>query len=80
MAKRRPGNPLKLNRVPLFEVTIVLNEDKTEIDLDNGVKGILDFLVDREVIEDDGKKHMRRLTVEWGEAPEGARVFVRPLA
>jgi Holliday junction resolvase RusA-like endonuclease len=78
MAKRRPGNPLKLNRIPRFEITITFDEAQTGIDLDNGVKGILDFLVLREVIEDDGQKHMRKLTVEWGYAPEGARVTVRP--
>lgn len=79
MAKRRPGNPLKLNRIPRFEITITFDETQTGIDLDNGVKGILDFLVLREVIEDDGPKHMRKLTIEWGYAPEGARVTVTPV-
>jgi Holliday junction resolvase RusA-like endonuclease len=77
VAKRRRENPLKLENIPRFEITITFDENQTDIDLDNGVKGILDFLVDREVIEDDGPKHMRRLTVEWGSAPEGCRVTLR---
>jgi hypothetical protein len=32
------------------------------------------------VIEDDGPKFMRRVTVEWGIAPMGCRVVVRPIA
>lgn len=79
-AKRRRENPLKLQRIPRFEITLVFDEKQTHVDLDNGVKGILDYLVLREVIEDDGPKHMRRLVVEWGEAPTGCRVTVRPCA
>lgn len=75
-AKRRPENPLKLQNIPCFELTITFDENQTGIDLDNGIKGICDYLVDREVIEDDGPKHMRKLTIEWGEAPEGARVTI----
>jgi Holliday junction resolvase RusA-like endonuclease len=77
-AKCRRDNPLKLENIQRFEITITFDENQTGIDLDNGVKGILDYLVDREVIEDDGPKHMRKLTVTWGEAPEGTRVTVRP--
>lgn len=77
-AKRRAQNPLKLENIQRFEIMIIFDENQTGIDLDNGIKGILDYLVDREVIEDDGPKHMRKLTVEWGYAPEGTRVTVRP--
>lgn len=80
MAKRDPKNPLKLARIPCFEVSLVFDESQTGIDLDNGVKGILDYLCFIGLIEDDGPQHMRRLTVEWGNAPSGARVTIRPLA
>lgn len=80
MAKRDALNPLKLTRIPRFEVSLVFDESQTEIDLDNGVKGIVDYLCHIGLIEDDGPKHMRRLVVEWGEAPTGCRVTIRPLA
>lgn len=80
MAKRDPRNPLKLSRIPRFEVLLVFDENQTGIDLDNGVKGILDYLCFIGLIEDDGPKYMRRLVVEWGEAPTGCRVTIRPLA
>lgn len=80
MAKRDPVKPLKLARIPRFEALLVFDESQTGIDLDNGVKGILDYLCFIGLIEDDGPKHMRRLVVEWGEAPTGCRVTIRPLA
>lgn len=79
-AKRRADNPLKLERIQRFEVTITFDENQTGIDLDNGVKGILDYLCLVELIEDDGPKHMRRLVVEWGAAPTGCRVTVKACA
>lgn len=80
MAKRDPIRPLKLEPIPRFEVLLVFDENQTGIDLDNGVKGILDYLCFIRLIEDDGPQHMRRLVVEWGEAPTGCRVTIRPLA
>lgn len=80
MAKRDALNPLKLQRIPRFEITLVFDENQTEIDLDNGVKGIVDYLCHIGLIEDDGPAHMRKLTVEWGEAPTGCRVAVRACA
>ena len=46
-------------------------------DLDNRAKGVLDWLQSRSVIVDD--KYCERLLLEWGEAPTGCRVTVRPL-
>lgn len=63
-----------------FEVRIVMSEHHTKIDLDNGVKWLIDYLRRIEVIVDDGPKHMRRLVVEWGLAPEGCRITLRPIA
>lgn len=79
MAKRRPENPIKLERIEHFEITIVFDEKQTGIDLDNGIKGVLDFLCHVGLIKDDGPKHMRRLVVEFGEAPIGTRITIKRL-
>lgn len=78
MALRRPGDPRRIKG--RFELLIVLNETRTGIDLDNGIKSILDYLHRIEVVEDDSPKFFRKLTVTWGDAPEGCRVTVRPCA
>lgn len=79
-AKGRAVNPLRMSRVKRFELLVTLSEDHTKIDLDNGLKALIDYLRRIEVIEDDSHKHMRKLTVEWGSAPHGCRVTVRPCA
>lgn len=78
-AKSRQRSPLKLTKVPRFELHIVMSE-KSRMDLDNGLKALIDYLRKIEVIEDDSPKHMRRLVVEFGHAPFGCRVTVRPCA
>jgi Holliday junction resolvase RusA-like endonuclease len=77
-AKGRANSPLKLIKVPRFELHIVMSENHTKIDLDNGLKALIDYLRKIELIEDDSPKHMRRLVVEWGIAPFGCRVTVKP--
>lgn len=57
-----------------FEANIFLKRQRG--DLDNRVKGVLDWAQSREFIEDD--KHCERMTVEWGEAPHGCRLILRP--
>lgn len=57
-----------------FEALITLR--RRAGDLDNFSKGLLDWLQSRAVIEND--KFCERLVVEWGDAPAGARVIVRP--
>ena len=74
------SNGLKLAPMQRFEITIKFDENQTGIDLDNGVKGIIDYLCLINLIEDDGPSYMRRLVVEWGEAPTGCRVTVRACA
>lgn len=59
-----------------FEAKIVLQRQRG--DLDNRAKGVLDFLQSRSVVVDD--KFCERLTLEWGVAPHGCRVTVRPMA
>jgi hypothetical protein len=65
--------------VPRYELHITLSEEHVKIDADNGLKLIIDFLRQREITANDGKKQMRKLTVEWGHAPAGVRVVVKPL-
>ena len=79
-AKTREHAPLKLTKIKRFELTISLSENHTRIDLDNGIKAVIDYCRQIELIEDDSHKHMRRLIVEWGLAPHGCRVIVRPCA
>lgn len=62
-----------------FEITIILNED-CRLDLDNPVKAAIDYLRRIEVIPNDDKRHLRKLTVVWGEAPEGCRLVLRGAA
>src|SRR5437868_8210083 len=57
-AKGRTISPLKLSRVSRFELLIVLCEHKAKIDLDNGLKALIDYLRKIELIEDDSPKHM----------------------
>lgn len=75
-AKARKQSPLRLTKIARFELHIVFAET-SRLDLDNGLKALIDYLRKIEAIEDDSPKHMRRLTVEFGDAPFGCRVTVR---
>jgi Holliday junction resolvase RusA-like endonuclease len=61
-----------------FEATIILSERHTRIDLDNSVKALLDYAVRSNLVVDDAPKFLRRLLVEWGHAPHGCRLILRP--
>jgi Holliday junction resolvase RusA-like endonuclease len=76
-AKGRTNNPLKMQKIARFELIVTLSEHHTKIDLDNGLKALIDYLRRIELIEDDSYRHMRRLVVQWGLAPHGCRVTVR---
>lgn len=76
-AKCRKVMPLKLVRIPRFELTVVLDEAFNDLDLDNSLKSLIDYLVYINLIENDAKKNMRALHVFWGVAPTGCRVTVR---
>jgi hypothetical protein len=78
-AKCRHDNPLKLARIPRYELVVVIDEHQTGMDLDNGLKALIDYLVRVQVLENDAKKNLRKLTVEWGHAPHGVRVIVKPM-
>lgn len=77
-AKRRPSNPLKLEPRQRFELEITFSEKLTHIDLDNGLKLVIDYLARIELIEDDSPRHLRRIVVQWGHAPLGTRVRITP--
>jgi Holliday junction resolvase RusA-like endonuclease len=65
-------------RIERFELQITVSDQHTGMDLDNGLKALIDYLRRIEAIANDAPANMRRLTVEWGEAPQGCRVQIRP--
>ena len=74
------GGMRKLPRIPgRFEATLVIDEHLNNIDLDNGIKAVIDYARRLELIVDDDKRHMRRVTIEWGHAPTGCRLILRPV-
>lgn len=75
---QRRGQPRKIYGA--FAVEITMSEAHTGIDLDNGVKALIDYMRRIDAIENDSQKFLRKLTVIWGTAPEGCRVTVRPFA
>ena len=60
-----------------FELTIVLQEG-SKIDMDNGLKILIDSLRRFNLIANDSPKFMRRVVIEFGDV-EGCRVTIRPL-
>lgn len=79
-AKVRAVDPVRLRKIERFELLVILSEQHTRQDLDNSLKCLIDYLRYIELIADDAQCNMRRLTVEWGYAPEGCRVIVRSCA
>jgi Holliday junction resolvase RusA-like endonuclease len=80
VAKRRQTNPLRFSTIDRFELRIVLDENRVKTDADNCAKILIDYLCTIGLIVDDAPKHMRKVTIQWGEAPEGCRVTIRPCA
>lgn len=62
------------------EITIILCELKCALDADNPIKSAIDYLRRVELIRNDDKKYVRRIVIEWGEAPEGCRIVLRGAA
>jgi Holliday junction resolvase RusA-like endonuclease len=62
-----------------FEATIILSEAHTKMDADNAIKSVIDYARRLELIKDDSPKFMRKITVEWGDAPHGCRLILRAL-
>lgn len=85
--KQRAGMHLMANgqyrraikEVARFEIEIVLNETMCRCDADNILKNTIDYLRELKLIVNDSPRHMRKLTVTWGEAPSGMRVIIKPV-
>lgn len=63
-----------------FELLVIFSEAHTKADLDNTLKSLIDYLRRIQAVRDDSPQYMRRIIVEWGDAPEGCRVHIRGLA
>ncbi len=63
-----------------FQATVTLDERHCGLDLDNGIKALLDYARRLELVPDDRPRYLRRLVVEWGEAAAGCRVTLTPLS
>lgn len=61
-----------------YEATVILPEG-SKIDADNTTKGVLDYARRIGLVTDDSPKYLRKLTVEFGEAPEGCKLVLRGL-
>lgn len=58
------------------EIRIILDPKLCKLDPDNPVKNAIDYLRRIELIENDTGKHVRKITIEWGEAPKGCRIVL----
>ena len=63
-----------------FEATLILDETLNSIDLDNGIKAVIDYARRIGLVVDDSPKFMRRVIIEWGRAPSGCRLILRSIA
>ena len=61
-----------------FEATITI-DPASRIDLDNGIKLLIDTARAYGLVPDDSPRFLRKLTVEFGDAPEGARLLIRSI-
>jgi Holliday junction resolvase RusA-like endonuclease len=80
MAKRRKDDPLKLEKHRRFQLNLTFSEQLTDVDLDNSLKTLIDYLRRIEAIENDAPANMRRIVIEWGLAPMGVRVEIVPMS
>jgi Holliday junction resolvase RusA-like endonuclease len=71
-------NQLKGVRPIAGKFTALIIVRRSNLDLDNNAKSVLDFVQSRNFIVND--KLCEELTLRWGEAPTGCRVTVRPCA
>jgi Holliday junction resolvase RusA-like endonuclease len=62
-----------------FQALIILDETKCKADPDNIIKALFDYCRRLRLIENDSPKYLRKFTVEYGEAPEGVRITLKPL-
>lgn len=75
------GGMRRFPKIPgRFEATLVIDENLNNLDLDNAAKAVIDYARRVGLIIDDSKKYMRRVTIEWGHAPHGCRLILKPVA
>jgi Holliday junction resolvase RusA-like endonuclease len=60
-----------------FEVQITICSS-CRLDLDNGIKHLIDAARGYGLVRDDNPTYLRKITVEFGDAPEGARLLITP--
>jgi hypothetical protein len=58
-----------------FEVQITICSS-CRLDLDNGVKLLIDTARSYGLVPDDSPRFLRKITVMFGDAPEGARLMI----
>ncbi len=63
-----------------WEMTVTMSDRLWRIDPDNGLKELIDFCRRIDLIENDSPQFARRIVLEWGDAPEGCRITIRPAA
>lgn len=75
------GGLRKFPKMPgRFEATLILDESTCRLDLDNAAKHAIDFARSIGLIQNDDKRFMRKVTIEWGKVPEGCRLVLRSVA
>jgi hypothetical protein len=62
-----------------FEATITI-DPMSRLDVDNGVKLLIDTARDYGLVPDDSPKYLRRLTVEFGQTVHGARLTLTQIS
>ena len=75
LSKRKNGRQSIPGR---YQIKIVLNE-KCRVDPSNTLKILEDTAKRYGLIVDDSPKFCRRIIIEFGDAPEGARVILTPM-
>ncbi len=63
-----------------WEMSITMSDELWRIDPDNGLKCLIDYCRRLDLIENDSPRFARRIVLEFGEAPEGCRITIRPAA
>ena len=74
---RSPGHRLPKPIEGPYEAIITVTEGRH--DLDAHCKSLIDFCTRLKLVAGDGPAHLRRVVLEFGDAPEGARVELRPV-
>lgn len=75
----KAAKQVRCERLARYELHITLSEDHVNVDADNALKIVIDYLRHRDITADDSKKNLRKLTVEWGFAAAGVIVVIKPL-